>query len=329
MPDSLHNERALASKSADRKKTVTFSAQLKNSILDSLQQFDNYLQISFIAFCSVSFRSLKNNLRFSTQSDRLVKYFQRALRTHYHGEAEIIRHKELITCSIKDEHLISEIADSIEHFFHTNPANLIEHYSAENYYSIVRAILRGMFLGCGFLANPQERYHLEFNIPRRSASLWYGLFLSELELEPGRIVHQGSEVLYLKEGELISDFLRYIGADQLLLKFEQIRVEKDMRNHVNRLVNCDSANAQRLANSVARQVNNINYIIEQIGLSELTDDLVEAAKLRLEYPSYSLRELAEQADPPIGKSGMNHRLSKLDKMADELRRKNKKQKENR
>lgn len=297
----------------------TFSASLKNVILNSLEEVNNYLRISFVAFCSVSFKSLTNNLRFATHSEQVVDFFVKVLRSEYGGEATIVQHKKLITCSLKDKRLISEISEDIEQLFHQNPADLIEIYSTEDYYSVVRAILRGLFLGCGFLSNPKERYHLEFNIPKRSTSLWYGLLLSELNLEPGRIAHQGSEVLYLKEGELIADFLRYVGADKQLIEFEEIRVEKDMRNHINRLVNCDSANAQRLANSVARQIDSINYIKDKITLSDLPDDLVEAAQLRLEYPTYSLRELGEEANPPIGKSGMNHRLTKLDSIANELR----------
>ncbi|HHU52831.1 MAG TPA: DNA-binding protein WhiA [Clostridiaceae bacterium] len=297
----------------------SFSAQLRESILGSIEQDVNYLRIGFVAFCSVSFKSLKKRLRLATRSENLINYFRRVLRIEYQTEPKIVYHKELITCTVNDQVIISDIADDVDQLFHQNPASLSEQYSVEDYYMLIRAILRGLYLGCGFLANPQERYHLEFNIPKRSTSLWYGLFLSELNLEPGRTVHQGSEVLYLKEGELIADFLRYVGADQYLIKFEEVRVEKDMRNHVNRIVNCDNANAQRLANSVARQIYNINFLIEKKGLASLPDDLREAAELRLKYPDYSLRELGEQATPPLGKSGINHRLSKLDKLADELR----------
>ncbi|HHT25280.1 MAG TPA: DNA-binding protein WhiA [Clostridiaceae bacterium] len=300
----------------------SFSAQLRESILASIDQDTNYLRIGFIAFCSVSFKSFKKQLRLATRSQNLINYFQKVLRHEYRTEAKIVHHKELITCTVNDQVIISEIGADVDHLFHQNPADLHEQYSVEDYYLLIRTILRGLYLGCGFLANPQERYHLEFNIPKRSTSLWYGLFLSELNLEPGRTVHQGSEVLYLKEGEMIADFLRYIGANQYLIRFEEIRVEKDMRNHVNRIVNCDNANAQRLANSVARQINNINFLKEKIGLAGLPDDLREIAKLRMDYPDYSLRELGELTKPPLGKSGVNHRLSKLDKLADKLRQDN-------
>ncbi|NLJ71123.1 MAG: DNA-binding protein WhiA [Clostridiaceae bacterium] len=305
----------------------SFSAQLRDSILDKIEEDSNYLRISFIAFCSVSFKSFKQKLRLATRSENLVNYFQKVLRNEYHTEAIIVHHKELITCTVNDQVIVSRLGADVDHLFHQNPADFYAQYSVEDYYSLIRAILRGLYLGCGFLANPQERYHLEFNIPKRSTSLWYGLFLSELNLEPGRTVHQGSKVLYLKEGEMIADFLRYIGANQYLLRFEEIRVEKDMRNRVNRIVNCDNANAQRLANSVARQINNINYLIDKIGLAELPDDLRKIAELRLNYPDYSLRELGELAQPPLGKSGVNHRLTKIDKLADELRQEKSNQEE--
>ncbi|MGB4609451.1 MAG: DNA-binding protein WhiA [Saccharofermentanales bacterium] len=314
-----HNSRKNIPETTSDKRNKSFSAQLRESILASLEQDSNHLRVCFIAFCSVSFKSFKRRLRLATRSENLVNYFQKVLRHEYRTEPEIVYHKELITCTVNDQVIISKIGDDVDQLFHQNPANLNEQYSVEDYYLLIKAILRGLYLGCGFLANPQERYHLEFNIPKRSTSLWYGLFLSELNLEPGRTVHQGSEVLYLKEGEMISDFLRYVGANQYLIKFEEVRVEKDMRNHVNRIVNCDSANAQRLANSAARQINNINFLIEKIGLIALPDDLREIAELRMNYPDYSLRELGELTKPPLGKSGVNHRLNKLDKLADELR----------
>lgn len=299
--------------------TKSFSAQLRESILDSIEQDNNHLRIGFIAFCSVSFKSFETNLRLATRSENLINYFQKVLRHEYRTEAKIVHHKELITCTVNDQVIVSEIGADVDHLFHQNPADLSEQYSVEDYYLLIKSILRGLYLGCGFLANPHERYHLEFNIPKRSTSLWYGLFLSELNLEPGRTIHQGSKVLYLKEGEMIADFLRYIGANQCLIRFEEIRVEKDVRNHVNRIVNCDNANAQRLANSVARQISNINFLIEKIGLAELPDDLRKIAELRMNYPDHSLRELGELTKPPLGKSAVNHRLSKLDKLANKLR----------
>lgn len=300
----------------------TFSSSLRDIILEQNKNDHANRKLLFLSFCSVGFKKVKQELRFSTYSSELIYFIESVLKVEYDGKAEIVKNKKMIHCKIRDKRMVESIIADIDQFFRYNPSSLSDLYNREEYYDIIKTILGGLFLGCGFLANPRERYHLEFAIPKRSVSLWYGLFLSELELEPGRTLHQGSEVLYIKEGERIADFLRYLRADALLLHFEQVRVEKELRNRVNRIVNCDSANAQRLANSVTRQIANIKYIEETIGLSELTKDLRKTAELRLKFPEYSLKELGEEADPPLGKSGINHRLKKIDEIAEKLRNKN-------
>lgn len=302
------------------KKNKTFSASLRDLILEQNEKDHNNRRLLFLAFSSVSFKKVNGRLRFSTYSLDLINFIEKVLKVEYNGKAKIIKHKKIINCTIENDGLVNTLNADIEQFMRHNPTSLSEFYTREEYYNIVKTILGGLFLGSGFLANPQERYHLEFAFSKRSVSLWYGLFLSELDLEPGRTVHQGSEILYIKDSEKIVDFLRYVAADNLLLTFEQIRVTKDMRNRVNRMVNCDNANAQRIANSVTRQIANIYYIEKHIGLAELPKELRETAELRLKYPEYSLKDLGEEAQPPLGKSGINHRLRKIDKIAEELKK---------
>lgn len=122
-------------------------------------------------------------------------------------------------------------------------------------------------------------------------------------------------MVYLKEGQYIAEFLLQSGAHESLLAFESLRVEKEMRNSVNRVVNCDNANAQRIANTSARQLELIRFLRDSRTLGQLPAELQAAAEARLENPDLSLRELGELMDPPIGKSGMNHRLKKLENLA--------------
>ena len=121
--------------------------------------------------------------------------------------------------------------------------------------------------------------------------------------------------MYLKEGQHISDFLLQTGAHESLMEFESLRVEKEMRNSVNRVVNCDNANSQRIANTSARQLELIRSLRDSRLLGRLPAELQAAAQARLDNPDLSLRELGELMDPPIGKSGMNHRLKKLENLA--------------
>jgi len=126
-------------------------------------------------------------------------------------------------------------------------------------------------------------------------------------------------ITYLKEAEKISDFLNVIGAHNALLRFEDVRIVRDMRNSVNRLVNCETANLNKTISAAVRQVENIKLIDEQIGLDSLPEKLKEIAKLRLENQDVTLQELCEMASGKISKSGINHRLRKLDDIAEKLR----------
>ena len=133
------------------------------------------------------------------------------------------------------------------------------------------------------------------------------------------IQRKNSFIIYIKEGEQIVDLLNIVGAHTSLLELENIRIMKEMRNNVNRLVNCETANLSKTVNAAVRQVESIKLIQSTIGLKRLPKNLQEVAELRLSYPDESLKELGEMLDPPVGKSGINHRLRKIEKIAEEIR----------
>lgn len=182
-----------------------------------------------------------------------------------------------------------------------------------------RAYIRGAFLGGASISNPEKTYHLEFV----THSLEYAEDLSKLinkfGLNSKVIQRKNSYIVYLKEGEQIVDLLNIIGAHSALLELENIRIMKEMRNNVNRLVNCETANLSKTVNAAVRQVESIRLIEREIGLQRLPKNLREIAELRLNYPDESLKELGEMLNPVVGKSGVNHRLRKIEKIADELR----------
>lgn len=179
----------------------------------------------------------------------------------------------------------------------------------------LRSALRGFFLSCGSIAEPQTAYHLELSIRRPAAAALAAGLLARVDMRSGLLVRNGYSVVYLKEGQHISDFLLQTGAHESLLTFESLRVEKEMRNSVNRVVNCDNANSQRIANTSARQLELMRLLDETHVLGRLPTELQDAARARLENPDLSLRELGELMEPAIGKSGMNHRLKKLESIA--------------
>ncbi|HEX9059026.1 MAG TPA: DNA-binding protein WhiA [Clostridia bacterium] len=183
-----------------------------------------------------------------------------------------------------------------------------------------KAYLRGAFLAGGSLSDPEKTYHLE--ITSRQGLLAEELcgMLKGFGLHARTILRKGSYVSYIKEGENIVDFLNIIGAHASLLELENMRILKEMRNNVNRIVNCETANLDKTINASLRQVENITYIRDEIGFDNIPENLIEIAELRLEFSEANLKELGEMLTPALGKSGVNHRLRKLDQIAEDSRK---------
>ena len=178
-----------------------------------------------------------------------------------------------------------------------------------------RAFLRGIFLRNGTMTDPEEIYNLEMVFRHPWLANEVMRLLVQFEI-PGKMTERkGRYVVYLRDGDDISDFLRVLGANRSLLHMEDIRVVKDVRNRVNRRVNCETANIHKTAASSVRQIEDIRTIEERDGLESLPDPLKEIALVRLEYPEATLSELGDLLDPPVGKSGVNHRLRRLHEIA--------------
>ncbi|MCR5418758.1 MAG: DNA-binding protein WhiA [Lachnospiraceae bacterium] len=182
-----------------------------------------------------------------------------------------------------------------------------------------RACLRGYFLCLGSMSSPESGYHLELATPSRETADQILELMGAFSLEGKYVKRKKYHVVYLKGGEGIADFLKVIGAPKALLEFENTRIYKDMRGRVNRKVNCEAANITKTVTAAARQVEDIRLIDRMQGLDTLSSSLRQMALLRLEMPEASLEELGKMSDPPVGKSGVNHRLRKLSQLADSLR----------
>ena len=182
-----------------------------------------------------------------------------------------------------------------------------------------RAYLRGAFLAVGTVSDPGKSYHLEFAVSSKERADEVIRLLAAFDVEARRSTRKGHEIVYLKEGTQITTTLNVIGAHVALMEFENARILKDMRNSVNRRVNCETANIGKTVTASVKQVRDIELIMNSELYKDLPDTLKVVAKARLAHPNVPLKELGELMDPPVGKSGVNHRLRKLAEIADGLR----------
>ncbi len=185
-----------------------------------------------------------------------------------------------------------------------------------------RAYLRGAFLAGGSINNPEtSSYHLEISNFFQEHNDALCELLNSFDLRARTLERKNGYIVYIKEAEKITEFLSIIGAHNALFKFEDVRIVRDMRNSVNRLVNCETANLNKTIGAAFRQIENIKFIEETVGIDQLPDKLQEIAKLRVQHEDVSLKELGElMTSGKISKSGVNHRLKKIDDFADKIRR---------
>ena len=182
-----------------------------------------------------------------------------------------------------------------------------------------RAYIRGAFLASGSLSDPEKGYHFEIVCSGEEKADELREMLVSFGIDARITLRKRSYVLYVKEGSQIADLLNVMEAHVALMKFENVRILKEMRNSVNRQVNCETANLNKTVSAAVKQIEDIQFIQRTIGFDELPENLAEIAVLRLEQPETTLKELGQMLTPPVGKSGVNHRLRKLSLIAEELR----------
>lgn len=182
-----------------------------------------------------------------------------------------------------------------------------------------RAFLRGAFLCVGSMSDPGKGYHLEFVCTVREKACQLQSLIQGFDIEAKIVLRKKYYVVYLKEGAGIVDLLNVMEAHVALMNLENLRILKEMRNSINRRVNCEAANITKTVNAASRQIEDIELVRDRYGFLNLPDNLRQMAEVRLEYPDASLKELGEFLDPPVGKSGVNHRLRKLSELAERIR----------
>ena len=179
--------------------------------------------------------------------------------------------------------------------------------------------LRGVFEAGGSLGSPEKSYQMEISVKSTENADHVKDITDALGISAGMLARGERYIIYSKDGDAISEMLGIIGAALSMMEFENVRILKDIRNSVNREVNCDTANMAKVAGAASRQIEDIKLIEKKAGLDTLPENLREIAEIRIKYPYLSLKELGEQLDRPISKSAINHRLRKLSEYADRLR----------
>lgn len=182
-----------------------------------------------------------------------------------------------------------------------------------------RAFLRGVFQASGSMSDPSKSYHFEIVCNSQAAAGQIQEIMDGFGLEAKIVQRKKAYVVYLKEGSRIVDILNVMEAHVALMELENVRILKEMRNTVNRKVNCETANINKTVSAAVKQVEDITYLRDTVGFEHLPDNLAEAALARLEHPDATLKELGETLDPPVGKSGINHRLRRLSEMAEKVK----------
>ena len=179
-----------------------------------------------------------------------------------------------------------------------------------------RAYIRGAFLAAGSISDPEKSYHFEIVCRTMEQAKQLQDVINSFDMDAKIVERKKHFVVYLKEGSQIVDILNVMEAHIALMNLENVRILKEMRNSVNRKVNCETANISKTVNAAVKQLEDIVYVRDTIGFETLPDGLREIAELRLEYPEAPLKELGTYLNPPVGKSGVNHRLRKISTIAE-------------
>lgn len=291
---------------------MSFSSDIKQE-LNNLKNLSNkelvkYELIGYLLSGNIDI--YKNNLEFTTENDYNINRFSKLLSNLNINHNIDVSGKIFIIIVKKKE--ISEIVkiENNKIYFQEEIANIKNQ-------ELLKAIVRGMYLGSGSVNNPENKYHLEITFSNESNMELAISILEKLGIKTKKMIMKNKYYLYIKEGEEISKILALIGANKAVMKFEEIRIQREMRGKVNRLVNCKTANLNKTINASVEQIAAINKLKENGKFNKLNENLKEIAELRIENPDMSLIDLGKLLKEPVGKSGVNYRLKKIIELAND------------
>lgn len=288
---------------------MSFSSDVKEE-LSKVNNLANKIQVKyeFIGYLISNNSSVVGNkIRHATESQYNINRFAKLLsnlkidyKIEMEGKSFVIKLKnsEFNEIEIIDKKLILKIQENLDE-------------------KNEKSLVKGVFLGAGSINNPDNKYHLEIRFSNQENEEIVLEILKKYNINFKKLDSQKNKSIYIKEGEEISKFLAFIGANKAVMKFEDIRVQRQMRGKVNRLVNCKAANLNKTLNASVEQIDAIRKLQQNGKFNKLEDNLKEIANLRLENPDMPLLELGKLLKNPVGKSGVNYRLKKIIEIANE------------
>jgi len=295
---------------------MSFSKDIKEELskLNTLSNKDN-VKFELIGYLiSNNANIVKEKIRYSTENEYNINRFNKLL-NNLNIDYKIELQGKVYSIIFKKIDL-----DEIEYLKDKIQINIDNEINIKKDEILLKSLARGSFLGGGSLNNPNNKYHLEILFSTIKNAKFVLELLKEFRIEAKILERKNSTSIYIKEAEEISKVLAFIGANKSVLNFEEIRVMRDTRNNINRLVNCETANLNKTINASVEQIEQIEYL-QKIGKFDgLPENLKEIANLRQENPDVSLVQLGQMLSTPIGKSGVNHRLKKICEIAKEYRK---------
>lgn len=270
----------------------------------------------------------KIEIELSTENAAVARRIFRLLKVLYNMSTEVIVKKsnrlkkhnnysikiedEKVKSFLQDINLIKGEEMNFMNFDYGIPLDLLKNDCCK------RAYIKGSFMGCGSISDPEKSYHAEFVNNKEEHSQGLCELLKTFDINAKMIFRKNYYITYIKEGEQISDLMAVMGAHNALLDFENVRVIKETRNRINRVINCETANLDKIVDTSMRQIKQIKVLKKYKAIDKLPENLRELAYLRLKHSNASLKELGEMLIPPLGKSGVNHRLRRIEEIAEEL-----------
>jgi len=289
---------------------MSFSTEIK----EELSKMTNLANKELIKYELIGYlissntKVLKNNkMKFSTESEYNINRFAKLLKNLNIQDYDISLSGKAYVIIIKTKYLLEfvQIDNDINIIFNEQIKDLEQ----------IKTLIRGIFLGAGYINQPENKYHLELNLSNETNGNIVTQVLLENDIKGKTIKKKNEFSIYLKDGEEISKFFAFIGSNKGVIKFEEVRVQRQMNNKINRLVNCEAANLNKTINASIEQIEAIKKLQDENKFDQLDDNLKELAMLRLENPNASLIELGEMLSKPVGKSGVNYRLKKIIEIA--------------
>lgn len=297
---------------------MSFSSDIKQELNKSSDLANKekvkYELVGYLLSGNIELENNMKLIKFTTESDYNINRFSKLLTNlNKNHKIEVVGKNFVIKLKVKEVEDLIEIVDNVVSINEELKNKILKQEKEEN----KRAIIRGSFMGSGSINNPENTYHLEIVFHSKDNRNFVKNLLAEFGVHTKTIDVKNKKSIYLKEGEEISKLLALIGANKAVMRFEEIRIQREMRGKVNRLVNCETANLNKTINASIEQIAAIKKLQETGKFRNLDENLKEIAILRLENPDMPLADLGKMLKNPVGKSGVNYRLKKIMEIANE------------